>query len=346
MRIANREMGKNCPCFIVAEAGINHNGDLETAKNMIDVAKECGVDAIKFQTFKAKEFVSDKNETYTYVSRGRSRTESMFEMFQRYEFASEEFKELSRYCHEKSIIFFSSPQNISDLELLLKIGIPAIKVGSDDLTNIPLLENYASRKLPVIISTGMSYLHEVAESVTAIEKITDEIVILLCVSSYPADFLEVNLNRIHTLKTAFPGKIVGYSDHTLGISTAIGAVTLGANVIEKHFTMDRNLPGPDHHFSADPEELCMLVREIRNIEAALGSSDLKPSLKEEEMRLLCRRSAVASNDIRKGAIINESDIAIKRPGSGIPPKNLNYIIGRKAKQIIKKDMPISIVDLI
>jgi len=343
--IGNKKIGEGERCFVVAEAGINHNGDMDLARKMIDAAKECGADAIKFQTFKANEFVGDKKKTYTYETQGKKARESMFEMFKRYEFSKKQFRELAGYCKRKDIIFFSTPQNISDLELLLDIGVPVIKVGSDDLTNLPLMRNYARRKLPMLISTGMSYLSEIAEAVETIEKINDQIVIFYCVSSYPADPKEVNLNRIRTLTLAFPNAIIGFSDHTIGSVAAVGAVVLGVMIIEKHFTLDRNLFGPDHRFSADPQEFKQLVWDVRNIEYSLGTTAFSPSLSEQKMRGLARRSVVAKRNIRRGKLIDRKDLACKRPGIGIAPRNLDFVIGRKAKSTILKDQLIKQEDL-
>lgn len=345
INISGRRVGADHPCFIIAEVGINHNGDVSIAKKMIAIAKECGVDAVKFQTFKANEFVSDKKQTYTYESKGRKVTESMYEMFKRYELTAAEFATLARYCRRKEIVFFSTPQNISDLDILLRIGIPAIKVGSDDMNNLPLLRDYARRGLPIFISTGMSYLTEVAESVELISRHNRKIGILLCVSSYPADLSEVNLNRLHTLRSHFPDAVIGYSDHTQGILAAVGAVCLGAKIIEKHFTLDKNMPGPDHRFSADPGELMELVTACRNMEEALGTQEYNPSRNELKMRRLCRRSIVARNDIKKGSIIAEEDVDFKRPGWGMPPKEIDGVIGRQAMANIEKDQIIKKGDI-
>jgi len=336
-QIDKREVGEGQPCFIIAEAGINHNGDLHTAKEMIDCAIEAGVDAIKFQTFKAEEFVSDKQQTYSYLSNGKNITESMFEMFKRYEFGKEDFFNLSQYCKDKGIIFFSTPQNESDLEILLDIGIPAIKVGSDDLNNIPLMEAYAKKKLPMIISTGMSYLAEVIETVSAIKVCNQELGILHCVSSYPASYNELNLNRIKTLREQFPSEIIGFSDHSLGCQAAMVSIGCGAKIYEKHFTLDNNMQGPDHRFSADPQQLKEIVTSIRNVELSLGDYCIEPSENEHKMRALCRRSIVAARDLKPGMIIEESDIVMKRPGTGLNPKEKHQIIGKVLKRDILKD---------
>jgi N-acetylneuraminate synthase/N,N'-diacetyllegionaminate synthase len=322
----------------VAEVGINHNGDIGLAKQMIDVAIECGVDAIKFQTFKAEEFVACAGGSYTYRSQGKEVTESMYEMFKRYEFSREEWGTIFAYCKDRDITFFSTPQNPSDLDFLLSlVKLPAIKVGSDDLTNLPLLRYYASKGLPMIISTGMATLGEIEDAVRIIKSAgNDDLIILHCVSSYPADAEEVNLRRIKTIEQAF-NVIVGFSDHTIGLVAAIGAVAFGAKVIEKHFTLDKDLPGPDHWFSADPGELRRLVEDVRLIEEALGSSVITPTQKEWGMRDITRRSIVAKRDIAKGDIISEDMLTLKRPGTGLPPKFIEYVLGKEARVFIKKD---------
>ncbi len=339
IKITNtRYIGNDEPCFIIAEVGINHNGDVNSAKKMIDVAKECGVDAIKFQTFKAEEFVSDPDETYTYKSQGREVTESMLEMFKRYEFSEGEWREILNYCKDMNIICFSTPQNPSDLDFLLKtVDLPIIKVGSDDLTNLGLLKYYASKNKPMIISAGMSFTSEIEDAVEIIrEKGNNDLVVLHCISSYPSEPEEVNLKKMLTIKQAF-NVVVGFSDHTVGTIAATAAVALGAKVIEKHFTLDKNLPGPDHWFSSDPKELSQLVQAIRYTEKSLGNYVIKPTSKELKMRKIARRSIVAARDIKKGEIITPKALCVKRPGTGLPPKFINYILKKEAKINIKKN---------
>jgi N-acetylneuraminate synthase/N,N'-diacetyllegionaminate synthase len=338
VKIGERGIGEGEPTYIVAEAGINHNGDIDLAKEMITEAKKCGVDAVKFQVFKAEEFVSDTNSTYTYKSQGKLVTEPMLEMFKRYEFGVNEWKEIFEYCKNKNIEFFATPQNPSNLDFILSIvDMPVIKVGSDDLTNLELLEYYAKKNKPLIISAGMAYISEIEDAVNAIRNTGNkDLIVLHCISSYPADAEEVNLRKMLTIKQAFD-VVVGFSDHTIGCTAAIGAVVLGAKVIEKHFTLDKNLPGPDHWFSANPDEMRELVNEIRVIERALGSSIVEPTPKELEMRKIARRSIVASKNINKGDVITKNMITVKRPGTGLVPKFINYVIGRRAKVDIKRN---------
>jgi sialic acid synthase SpsE len=342
IRVGNYLVGKGEPTYIAAEIGINHNGNIDLAKEMVDVAHKCGVDAVKFQVFNAEEFVSDKTSTYTYQSQGKEITESMLTLFKRYEFSPDEWKEIFDYCKLKAINFFASPQNISDLELILSIAdIPAIKVGADDLTNIELLEYYATKGLPMIISAGMAYLSEIEDAVNAVRKTgNNKIIILHCVSSYPADAEEINLKKMQTIEQAFD-VVVGYSDHSIGSAAAIGATVMGACLIEKHFTLDQEMPGPDHWFSANPEDLNELVQKIRYIEKALGKNVIVPTQKEIGMRAIARRSIVASRDIDKGDIITRSCIEFKRPGTGLPPKLYRYIVGKRAKTNINRNEQIT-----
>lgn len=346
IKIGNRNIGENYPCFIIAEVGINHNGDINIAKKMIDVAIECGVDAVKFQTFKAEDFISDKNEKYTYYSNGKKICESMYEMFKRYEFSKEEWIEISNYCVEKNIEFFSTPQNSTDLDFLLNLyDMPCIKVGADDLTNLELMKYYASKQKPMIISSGMAYASEIEDAVETIRKEGNEnIIVLHCISSYPAEAEEVNLNKIKTIEKLFDLN-VGFSDHTIGTVASVGATVLGVKVIEKHFTLDKNLEGPDHWFSSEPKELKQLVESVRYIEIAMGTSKLIPTSKELEMRKIARRSIVASRDISEGEVLKAEDIVFKRPGTGIEPKNKKFVIGQKVTRDIKKNELIKIQDL-
>lgn len=336
VKVDNRYIGDNEPCFIVAEIGINHNGQIDLAKKMIDVAIKCGVDAVKFQCFKAEEFIANPEETYTYQSQGQQVTESMLEMFKRHEFSREDWAEIFSYCRNK-IVCFATPQNPSDLDFLLEIAdLPIIKVGSDDLTNLQLMEYYASKNKPMIISAGAAFTSEIEDAVNIIRQTgNNDLMVLHCISSYPTDVNEVNLRKMLTIKQAFD-VIVGFSDHTVSTIAATAAVALGANIIEKHFTLDKSLAGPDHWFSANPEELAQLVQAARYVECALGSYVVKPTLKELEMRKVIRRSIVAAENIKKGDFITKDVIAVKRPGTGLAPKFTKYLINRKARVSIKK----------
>ncbi|NPE27403.1 N-acetylneuraminate synthase [Methanococcoides sp. SA1] len=338
MMIGTRWIGEQEPAYIIGEIGINHNGDIDLAKRMVDSLVECGVDAVKFQIFKAKDFISDPSETYEYSSNGVIIREPMIDMFQRYELSTDDWEDIVNYCSSKSVDFFVTPQNPSDLDYLLSIvDVPAIKVGSDDLTNLDLLDYYARKNKPLIISAGMAYISEIEDAVNTIQDTGNgNLVILHCISSYPAEPEEINLTKILTIRQAFDC-IVGYSDHTIGYTSAVGAVLLGAKVIEKHFTMDKQLSGPDHWFSADFDEMKQLVDEIKYIEKASGTGVIKPTIKELEMRNKARRSVVASQNIPKDAIITKNNLEFKRPGNGLPPKFEKYVIGKKAKVDIDKN---------
>ena len=256
IKIENFDIGTNSSPFVVGEAGINHNGEISKALEMIEVAKKTGLNAIKFQTFKASEFIVDTTQTYTYKSQGKEITESMFEMFERCEFSKEEWHKIKRKCDQEKILFLSTPQNYSDLELLLDLDIKAIKVGSDDLTNLPLLKKFASTNLPIILSSGMSTLDEVSEALDTVGFFSGHPTILLITTSqYPTPPEDVNLMKFHTLSKKFPDLILGFSDHTIGPIASSLACVLGAVFFEKHFTLDCNLQGPDHWFSANPEQL-------------------------------------------------------------------------------------------
>ena len=319
-------------CFIIAEIGINHNGDISLAKETIIAAKECGVDAVKFQKFKAEEFIGDCTLTYTYESQGKKVTESQIEMFKRYEFDRCEWLEIIQFCKQNEILCFTTPQNKSDLDFILDIfNPPIIKVGSDDLTNLDLLRYYASKKIPMIISTGMSFGEEIEEAIGALREFPNlDLTVLHCVSSYPTEDFEVNMKKMLTIKENFNVKI-GFSDHTRDHLAAIVAVAQGAVVIEKHFTFDNSLPGPDHRFSANPAQMEKLVQGIRRTEVLLGSPALVPTKSEMTMRSLARRSIVVNKALPKGHILCREDFSFKRPGTGLPPKKVDDFIGETLK---------------
>ena len=316
--------------FIIVEAGINHNGDLTRAFEMIALAKQAGADAVKFQTFKAEEFIADKTLTYTYQSQGRSVTESMFTMFKRYEFSDDSWIKIKKECDDSGILFLSTPQNYTDLQVLLELGVPAIKVGSDDFTNIPLLKQYASTQLPLILSSGMADLGDVFKALEAVGTFDGyPTVLLVCTSQYPAELKNAHLLKIKTLRNMFPGLPIGFSDHTQGSLAASVAVGLGAVVFEKHFTLSHDLPGPDHWFSANPEELKKWVQDIRQAYIALGSPVVRPSEPEKSMRLLARRSLVVAESVKAGDVVSAKNLILKRPGTGIAPENFENMLGKK-----------------
>lgn len=308
--------------FIIAEAGVNHNGDLQLAKKLVEAAVCAGANAVKFQTFRTGKLVS--------------KISPQMEMLKKLELSEEAFRELKDFCFEKDILFLSTPFDEESLELLDRLEVPFFKVPSGEITNFPFLLSIARKKKPMIVSTGMATLQEVEEAVAVIRKAGNEDIILLqCVSSYPANPADVNLRAMLTMKEAF-GLPVGYSDHTLGIEVALAAAALGACVIEKHFTLDKNLPGPDHRASLDPEELKALVKGIRTVEAALGNGKKEPAASEQNTMEVARKSLVAACDISCGSVLTEKMIAIKRPGNGLKPVLLEKLIGCKTKKIFSE----------
>lgn len=328
--------------FIVAEAGINHNGELLKAFKMIEVAKQSGANAVKFQTFKAEEFCSNKNQTFTYQSQGKKITESMLEMFKRHEFNSSEWLKIKQKCDTENILFLSTPQNRTDLDLLLKLGLPAIKVGSDDFTNLPLLEDYATTKLPIIVSCGMSDLAEVYQALDSIGTFDGyPTILLLCTSQYPTPPEDVNLLKLKTLANAFPDLVLGFSDHTQGSLASSLAVSFGAVFFEKHFTLDNNLAGPDHCFSENPDNLKKWVNAIHQSYKMMGSSIIRPTIKEKAMRVLARRSVVTIKDIKKGEKLTKMNIGLRRSGKGLPPTLLKDLLGKTSNQHLRQGHSLS-----
>jgi N,N'-diacetyllegionaminate synthase len=331
--IAGRSIGPNDPPYCIAEVGINHNGDLALAMRMIDVAKNAGADAVKFQTFKAEEFCGDPEQTFTYQSQGQSVTESMLEMFRRYEFPAEHWLEIMAHCEAVGITFFSTPQNRTDLDLLLQIGVPAIKVGSDDFTNLPLLKSYAETGLPIIVSCGMSDLAEVHQALEILGWFNGyPTALLLCTSQYPTPPQDVNIKKLTTLQQAFPGLLVGFSDHTESSLAATLAVALGARIFEKHFTLDHNLPGPDHWFAEDPAGLAKWIASIRQADMMLGSPLVRPTKAEVVNKHEFQRVIVAATDIKKGECFTESNLTMRRVsgGSGFQPSMYWRLLGQSS----------------
>ena len=333
IEINNQELKNYGKPFIVAEAGINHNGELTKALEMIEVAKQSGVDAVKFQTFRAEEFCGDKTQMFTYQSQGQTITESMFEMFKRYEFDYDEWLQIKQKCDDENILFLSTPQNRSDLDLLLELELPAIKVGSDDFTNLPLLEDYSTTKLPMIVSCGMSDLAEVHQALDAIGTFEGyPTILLLCTSQYPTPPEDVNLLKLKTLAGSFPDLILGFSDHTKGSLASSLAVGFGAVFFEKHFTLDNNLAGPDHWFSENPKNLKTWVESIHQSYQMMGSALIRPTTKELEMRKIARRSIVILKNVKQGKELTKDNIGLRRPGNGLAPVLMKDMLGSCASQ--------------
>lgn len=336
VKIGKKVVGEGEPCFIIAEAGVNHNGDIELAKKLIDAAKDAGADAVKFQTFKAENVVSNAAKMADYQEKNIGSNESQLEMIKGLELNYNSFKELKEYCDDMGITFLSTPHTFDAVDFLDDL-VPAYKIGSGDLTNLPLLKKIVGKGKPIVLSTGMATLGEIEDALNNIkEKGFEDIILLHCVSNYPAKEEEVNLRVIRTLRCSF-GVPVGFSDHTLSIFVPIGAVTLDASIIEKHFTLDRNLSGPDHKASLEPKELKEMVKAIRSVESALGNGIKKPTKGEQLIKEVVRKSIVARVNIPENSTITEDTVTIKRPGTGLPPKYLKKIIGRRAKKNIKEN---------
>lgn len=335
--IAGRQIGSGQPCFIIAEAGVNHNGDPELARQLIDVAKTAGADAVKFQLFRADRLASAAAPKAGYQVWTTGGGESQLEMLRRLGLPLEAHRALRDYCGEQGILYLCTPFDEPSADFLETLAVAAFKIPSGELTNLPFLAHVARKGKSLIVSTGMATLAEVEAAVRTIDAAGNRDVVLLhCVSNYPANPAEANLRAMQTMAEAF-GLPVGYSDHTPGIEVALAAVALGACVIEKHFTLDRTLPGPDHRVSLEPQELVALVRGIRTVEAALGHGRKEPAPSEADTAAVARKSLVAAKDIATGSTVTADSIAIKRPGTGLPPAMLEQVVGRIATEDIPAD---------
>lgn len=325
--------------LVIAEAGVNHNGSLDTAYKLIDAAKNSGADAVKFQSFKADSLVSKKAEKAVYQKQTTSSNESQYEMIKKLELSLEDHHKLIAYCLIKEIQFLSSPFDLDSIDLLNDLGLETFKIPSGEIINLPYLKKLGKLNKNIILSTGMADLGEIEEALDIlIESGTkkENITVLHCNTEYPTPFEDVNLEAMLTIKNAFDVK-VGYSDHTNGIEVPIAAVALGAEVIEKHFTLDRNMEGPDHKASLEPTELEAMVKSIRNIEKAMGDGIKKPSKSELKNKSIARKSLIATKKIGKGDLFTEGNIGIKRPGNGISPMRWDEVIGTKASKDFEID---------
>jgi N-acetylneuraminate synthase/N,N'-diacetyllegionaminate synthase len=332
IKIGNREIGGDNPYYIIAEVGSNHNGSLGQARKLIDVAVEAGADAVKFQIFQAENLYSKYTPEFSYL-----KGKNTYELIKSIETPRAWIKELVRYCEKKNIDFLASAFDFEAVDILDKY-VPAFKIASFEVVDLELMKYAAEKGKPMIISTGMANLSEIEDAISAIKSVGNEDIVLLhCNSLYPTPVEVVNLRAMETMKTAFKVP-VGFSDHTLGIYISIAAAAMGACVIEKHFTLDRSLPGPDHSFAIEPDELKEMVKCIRDVEKARGSGiKEKSELESEEMYIKARRSIHAKVNIPKGAKITRDMLVIKRPGYGIKPKFIDVVIGREAKRDIKED---------
>ena len=334
--IGNRSIGATPPCFIIAEAGVNHNGSLKLAKKLIEAAKRAGADAVKFQVFSAEALIAKTAEKAEYQKRATGKG-TQYEMLKKLELSENDFEKLARCAKRKGLIFLASAFDVKGVDLLDRLEVPALKIPSGEITNLPLLKYIAGKGKPIILSTGMSTLGDVEEALEVIRKEgTNDIILLHCVSNYPAKVEEVNLRAMETLRCVF-GLPVGLSDHTVSITIPIAAAAMGAAIIEKHFTLSRKLPGPDHKASLEPKELEEMIMRIREVEKALGDGIKRPTKSEEFIKKTVRRSIVARVRIPKGTVIAEHMLDLKRPGAGLEPRHLKEVIGKRAKKDIEAD---------
>ncbi len=330
--VAGRRVGGGAPCYLVAEAGVNHNGDVELARQLVDAAAAAGADAIKFQTFVAEGVASAEAPKAGYQLATTDGDESQLEMLRRLELGRDAFAELKERTEAHGLAFLSTPFDVASVDLLDELGVAAFKVASPDLTNLPLLEEIARRGRPVILSTGLADLEEVVFAVDAARAAgASDLIVLHCVSEYPAAPADANLRAMATMAERL-GVPVGYSDHTEGVEVALAAVALGACMLEKHFTLDRSLPGPDHRASLEPDELAELFADARRVEAALGDGVKAPTEAERENAAVVRRSLAAAGDLAAGVELTRELLTALRPGTGIPPARIDEVVGRRLRR--------------
>lgn len=323
--------------FVIAEAGVNHNGSMETAKKLVDVAAMAGADAVKFQTFKAENLVCKDARKAEYQMETTDQAESQFDMLKKLELTSEMHVQLKEYCKQKGIMFLSTPFDVDSLHYLVELGVDIIKLPSGEITNYPLLREAGKTGKKIIISSGMSALQEVRDAVQVLKSSGgSDVTVLHCNTEYPTPYVDVNLRAMLTIKESL-GVPIGYSDHTQGIEVPIAAAAMGAAVIEKHFTLDKNMEGPDHKASLEPNELQRMVRAIRTVENALGDGEKAPSESEKGNMGIVRKSIVAKCDIEAGELFTESNLTTKRPGTGISPMQWDQVIGQRATRKFNAD---------
>lgn len=326
--------------YIIAEAGVNHNGRLDLALKLCDAAKECGVDAIKFQTWKTELIIAEGTKMAEYQKNNLNTEESQFEMLKKLELSYDQFTTIKEYCNKIGIQFLSTADETESLDFLCELGIPFIKLGSGDINNVPYLRYVAGKGIPVILSTGMSSMKDVVFAYDTLKEAgADDITVLHCTTNYPCPMNEVNLRSMITIKDTLKCR-VGYSDHTMGTEVPVAAVALGAEVIEKHFTLDRNMEGPDHPASLEPHELKEMVRQIRNIETALGNGIKEPNESERKISSVVLKKILAKKKIRKGEILSADNLTIKRAESGISAEYWDLIVDTEARYDYNIDEPI------
>jgi N,N'-diacetyllegionaminate synthase len=346
VKIGDRPVGDSHRCFVIAEAGVNHNGRVDIACRLIDEAKRAGADAVKFQSFKAEKLVTKSAPKADYQRQSSVDSQSQLEMLRGLELSDQAHRSLLDHCRRSGIAFLSTPFDEESTDLLDGLGVPAFKVSSGELTNLALLAHIAKKGKPIILSTGMAHLDEVSEAVTTIRRFDNPNIILLqCVSNYPADPSDVNLRAMSTMASEFHLP-VGYSDHTVGNEVAFAAVALGACIIEKHFTLDKNLPGPDHRASIEPSDLAQLIRGIRSVEVAIGTGRKEPAASELAIAAVARRSLVAGVTIPAGTTVVDDAVISRRPGTGLPPAMRHHVVGRTARVQIPEGTVISLEMLV
>lgn len=346
-QVGNREVGTGSSCFVIAEIGVNHNGDMDMAHRLVDEATSAGADAVKFQTFRAEFLVSNHSKKANYqLETTGSDDAGQAAMLKPLELSVEQHEDLLAHCRDSGIMFLSTPYDQESADLLRRLGVPAIKIASTDTSNLPFLRAIDEFDTSVILSTGMSELAEVREAVDALSetKRRGKLVVLQCTSEYPAPEGEINLRAIRTMADLF-GCPVGFSDHTQGIDASGWAVAAGAVMIEKHFTLDRTLPGPDHRASVVPEELRAMVGQIRRVERALGDGCKGVARSERGNRIALRKSLMLLRPLRAGAVIEADNLASKRPGTGLPPREWDNVVGRRASRELEAGKPLTPEDL-
>lgn len=337
LKIQSKEISPTSPTFVIAEAGVNHGGDMSVAKKLIDLASEAGADAVKFQTFRAEHLILDSVKKAPYQQKTTEATESQMDMLKKLEVTREQNLELKKYCEEKNIIFLTTPFDEISLDEIDELELPAYKIASTDTTNLPFLKKVAQKGKPIFLSTGMTYLSEVQMALETICEYNKDVVLLQCTANYPIRDDEANLAVIDTFKKHFD-VLVGYSDHTVGVGAAAFAIPMGAKVVEKHFTLDKSLEGPDHKASLSPEELKDFVQLVRKVDAFMGSSIKKPNLSETKTRVSLQKCLVANCEIKEGETLTEENIIGKRTGGeGISPIYYKDLVGTNATKNYKKD---------
>lgn len=339
--INGRPVGPGYPVFLIAEAGVNHNGDLDTALRMIETARRAGVDAIKFQTFKTESLVTRSADKADYQKEATGAGESQYDMLKKLELSFDDFRTIMKKCREAGIMFLSTAFDKESADFLDESGMEAFKIPSGDATNVPFLRHIAQKGKPMIVSTGMCSLAEVNVAVQCIKEAGNrQLVLLHCVSAYPAAPASVNLSAMRTLETAFHVP-AGYSDHTVGIEISVASAALGATVIEKHFTLDKHQSGPDHASSIEPDELERLVVSVRNVEQAIGDGHKRAASCELSTARAARKSLVAIRDLRKGDVLADNMIVVKRPGTGLSPAMLEHVTGLRLAVDVSRDTPLT-----